>query len=127
MVDSVALAYGSKAKTEFFLSGPLTYNEPALSDWLQGPLTEAAGTGNINPAATPVTPSEDVSVFMEAVGGVYYFLGISPDGVSAEDTPPNHSPFFTVNEKALKTGVKAHVLSAMRFLEQQPRRDRPVN
>jgi amidohydrolase len=127
MVDSVALAYGSKAKTEFFLSGPLTYNEPALSDWLQGPLTEAAGTGNINPAATPVTPSEDVSVFMEAVGGVYYFLGISPDGVSAEDTPPNHSPFFTVNEKALKTGVKAHVLSAMRFLEQQPRRDRPAN
>ena len=127
MVDSVALAYGSKAKTEFFLSGPLTYNEPALSDWLQGPLTEAAGTGNINPAATPVTPSEDVSVFMEAVGGVYYFLGISPDGVSAEDTPPNHSPFFTVNEKALKTGVKAHVLSAMRFLEQQPSRDRPAN
>ncbi|WP_374385989.1 amidohydrolase [Sandaracinobacter sp.] len=127
MVDSVALAYGSKAKTEFFLSGPLTYNEPALSDWLQGPLTEAAGTGNINPAATPVTPSEDVSVFMEAVGGVYYFLGISPDGVSAEDTPPNHSPFFTVNEKALTTGVKAHVLSAMRFLEQQPRRDRPAN
>lgn len=125
MVDSVALAYGSKAKTEFFLSGPLTYNEPALSDWLQGPLTEAAGTGNINPAATPVTPSEDVSVFMQAVGGVYYFLGISPDGVSPEDTPPNHSPFFNVNEKALKVGVKAHVLSAIRFLEDQPKRDRP--
>ncbi len=121
-VDAVALAYGSKAQTEFTLSGPLTYNEPALAEWLKGPLAEAAGAGNIDPAAPPVTPSEDVSVFMEAVGGVYYFLGISPDGVDPKDTPPNHSPFFTVNEKALKTGVKAHALSAIRFLEQSPPR-----
>lgn len=121
-VDAIALAYGSKAKTELTLSGPLTYNEPALAEWLKGPATEAAGAGNINPATAPVTPSEDVSVFLQAVGGVYYFLGISPDGVEAKDTPPNHSPFFTVNEKALKVGMKAHVLSALRFLEQKPER-----
>jgi amidohydrolase len=64
-----------------------------------------------------------VSLFMNEVGGVYYFLGISPDGVTPENTPPNHSPLFTVNEAALKVGVKAHVLSAIRFLEQQPPRD----
>lgn len=121
-VDSVAAAYGSKAKTEFILSGPLTWNEPALSEWLKGPTEEAAGAGNIDPAAAPVTPSEDVSVFMQQVGGVYYFLGISPDGVEPKDTPPNHSPYFTVNEKALKVGVKAHALSALRFLEQKPER-----
>lgn len=123
-VDSIAAAYGSKASTEFTLAGPLTYNEPALASWLQSPLAEAAGgVANIDPAAAPVTPSEDVSVFMEQVGGVYYFLGISPDGVAAQDTPPNHSPYFTVNEAALKVGVKAHALSALRFLEQKPARD----
>ncbi len=121
-VESVALAYGSKATAEFFPAGPLTYNEPALSEWMKGPAAEAAGAANIDAAAPAVTVSEDVSVFMEQVGGVYYFLGISPDGVSVTDTPPNHSPFFTVNEKALKVGMKAHALSALRFLEQKPAR-----
>jgi amidohydrolase len=121
-VDAIATAHGSKASVSFTTAGPLTFNEVPLADWLQGPLTEAAGEGNIDPAAAPVTPSEDVSIFLNEVGGVYYFLGISPDGVAARDTPPNHSPFFTVNETALKTGVKAHALSALRFLEQRPPR-----
>lgn len=121
-VDSIAAAYGSKAETRFTLSGPLTFNEPALSQWIAGPLAEAAGAANIDPATPPVTVSEDVSVFLNAVGGVYYFLGISPDGIDAADTPPNHSPRFTVNEAALKTGVKAHTLTALRFLEQNPAR-----
>lgn len=122
LVDSIAAIYGSKAKTEFILAGPLTYNEPELANWLKGPATEAAGEGNINPAATPVTPSEDISYFLDKTGGVYAFLGISPDGVAPEKTPPNHSPYFDVNEKALKTGVKTHALTALRFLEQNPPR-----
>ncbi len=123
-VDAIATAYGSRVKTEFIHAGPLTWNEPALAAWLEGPLAEAAGgRQNIDPAIPPVTPSEDVSVFMEQVGGVYYFLGINPPGKAVKDTPPNHSPYFTVNEDALPVGVKAHALSAIRFLEQSPARE----
>lgn len=122
LVDSIAATYGSKAKTDFIMAGPLTYNEPALAQWLKGPAAEAAGAENINPAANPVTPSEDISYFLDKTGGVYSFLGISPDGVAPEKTPPNHSPYFDVNEKALKVGVKVHALTALRFLEQNPPR-----
>lgn len=121
-VDSIAAAYGSKATTSFTLAGPLTYNEPALSEWLQGPAAEAAGEGNISMAADPATASEDVSLFLNKTGGVYYFLGTTPEGVPLEKSPPNHSPNFTVNEKVLKVGVKAHALTALRFLEQNPPR-----
>lgn len=122
-VNGLAAIYGTEAKVSFTSAGALTYNEPALAGWIAGPLSEAAGTDGINPSANPVTVSEDVSLFMNEVGGVFYFLGISPDGVAPADTAPNHSPLFVVNEAALKTGVKAHVLSAIRFLEQQPKRD----
>ncbi|TPE63753.1 amidohydrolase [Sandaracinobacter neustonicus] len=128
MVKGIAAVYGTEATVDISSAGALTYNEPALATWLSGPLAEATGSvDQIHPDAPPVTVSEDVSLFMNKVGGVYYFLGISPDGVAAGETPPNHSPFFTVNEKALKTGVKAHVLSAIRFLEQQPKRERPAS
>ena len=124
VVKGIAAIHGTEANVSFTTAGALTSNEPALSTWIAGPLAEAAGgTDRIAPDAPPVTVSEDVSLFMNEVGGVYYFLGISPDGVAPRDTHPNHSPFFTVNEAALKTGVKAHVLSALRFLEQQPRRE----
>ena len=124
VVKGIAAIHGTEANVSFTTAGALTSNEPALSTWIAGPLAEAVGgTDRIAPDAPPVTVSEDVSLFMNEVGGVYYFLGISPDGVAPRDTHPNHSPFFTVNEAALKTGVKAHVLSALRFLEQQPRRE----
>ena len=124
VVKGIAAIHGTEANVSFTTAGALTSNEPALSTWIAGPLAEAAGgTDRIAPDAPPVTVSEAVSLFMNEVGGVYYFLGISPDGVAPRDTHPNHSPFFTVNEAALKTGVKAHVLSALRFLEQQPRRE----
>jgi amidohydrolase len=122
-VQGLASIHGTKASVSFSSAGALTFNEPALAGWIAGPLAEAAGKDGTNPAANPVTVSEDVSLFLNEVGGVYYFLGISPDGVSPAETAPNHSPLFTVNEKALTVGVKAHVLSAIRFLEQQPARD----
>jgi amidohydrolase len=122
-VQGLASVYGTQAKVSFSSAGALTFNEPALSGWIAGPLGEAAGKDSIDPSASPVTVSEDVSLFLNEVGGVFYFLGISPDGVAPADTAPNHSPLFVVNEKALKVGVQAHVLSAVRFLEQQPARD----
>ena len=39
------------------------------------------------------------------------------EGVDPATSPPNHSPSFDVNEAVLPVGVKAHVLTALRFLE----------
>ena len=82
-----------------------------------GATAEFGGPGNVNPATPPTTVAEDFSYFQQAIPGVFYHLGASPDGVDPSQSAPNHSPEFSPNEKVLPLGVKTHVLTALRFLE----------
>lgn len=116
-VGHVAAAHGATAEFAIRQNAALVFNDPALSAWLAPVLEEAAGPGRVDPAAPPTTVAEDFSYFQRAVPGVFYHLGGSPDGVDPATAAPNHSPQFDVNEKVLPLGVKAHVLSALRFLE----------
>ena len=116
-IDHVAEAYGATADFAIRQNAALVFNDPALSAWLAPVLEEAAGAGQVNPATPPTTVAEDFSYFQRAVPGVFYHLGGSPDGVDPATAAPNHSPLFDVNEKVLPLGVKAHVFSALRFLE----------
>jgi len=116
-VDHVAATYGATAEFGVRQNAALVYNDPALSAWLAPVLTEAAGAGAVDPATPPTTVAEDFSYFQQAVPGVFYHLGASPDGVDPAQSAPNHSPEFSPNEKVLPLGVKTHVLTALRFLE----------
>jgi amidohydrolase len=118
----VAESWGATAEVNFTAVAPLTYNDPALSAWLVPSLEQAAGAGKVNPAVLPTTVAEDFSVFQQTVPGVMYHLGISKPGQSSAETAPNHSPYFDVYEPALEVGVKAHVLSALNFLESRAAR-----
>ena len=60
--------------------------------------------------------AEDFSYFQQEIPGVFYHLGGTPDYDPAT-APPNHSPQFHVDESVLPLGVRAHVLTAVRFLE----------
>ncbi|WOB78687.1 amidohydrolase [Brevundimonas nasdae] len=116
-IDHVAEAYGATAEFGVKQNAALVFNDPGLSAWLAPVLTEAAGEGNVNAATPPTTVAEDFSYFQQAVPGVFYHLGASPDGVDPATSAPNHSPEFSPNEKVLPLGVKTHVLTALRFLE----------
>jgi amidohydrolase len=101
---------------------PVTFNDPALTTRMLPALARAAGGGSRVVNSPPVMASEDFAFYQQKIPGFYFFLGISPEGVSMEDTPPNHSPYFTVNEAALVVGVKAHATVALDYLEQEARR-----
>ncbi|RZJ37636.1 MAG: amidohydrolase, partial [Brevundimonas sp.] len=116
-IDNVAENYGATAEFTVRQNAALVFNNEDLSAWLAPVLTEAAGEGNVNPATPPTTVAEDFSYLSQAVPGVFYHLGGTPDGVEPAQAAPNHSPAFDVNEKVLPLGVKTHVLSALRFLE----------
>lgn len=116
-VDHVAAAYGATANFSIRQNAALVYNDEGLSAWLAPVLEEAAGTGKVNAATPPTTVAEDFSYFQREIPGVFYHLGASPDGVDPATSAPNHSPQFDVNEKVLVVGVRAHVFSALRFLE----------
>jgi amidohydrolase len=116
-IDNVAETYGATAEFSVRQNAALVFNNEDLSAWLAPVLTEAAGEGNVNAGAPPTTVAEDFSYLSQAVPGVFYHLGASKDGVDPATSPPNHSPAFDVNEAVLPVGVRAHVLSAIRFLE----------
>ena len=116
-VGNVAETYGATAEFAVRQNAALVFNDEALSAWLAPVLEEAAGEGNVNPGAPPTTVAEDFSYLSQEVPGVFYHLGASADGVDPATSPPNHSPAFDVNEAVLPVGVRAHVLTALRFLE----------
>jgi amidohydrolase len=116
-VANLAASYGATAEVTFSTSGLLTFNDPALSRAALPWLIEAAGEGKVNGAVRPTTVSEDFSSFQAKIPGVFYHLGASADGIDPATSPPNHSPQFDVNEKILPLGVRAHVLTALRWLE----------
>ena len=116
-IDHVAEAYGATAEFGVKQNAALVFNDPALSAWLAPVLGEAAGADKVNPATPPTTVAEDFSYFQQRIPGVFWHLGASADGVDPATSPPNHSPEFDVNEAVLPVGVRAHVLTALRFLE----------
>ena len=116
-VGHVAEAYGATAEFSVRQNAALVFNNEELSAWLAPVLEEAAGSGNVNPASPETTVAEDFSYLSQEVPGVFYHLGGSADGVDPATSPPNHSPSFDVNEAVLPVGVRAHVLTALRFLE----------
>jgi amidohydrolase len=116
-VDHVAATYGATADFSIRQNAALTYNDPALSAWIAPVLGEAAGPENVNPASPPTTVAEDFSYFQAEIPGVFYHLGGTLKGQDPATAAPNHSPGFNVDESVLPVGVRAHVMTAMRFLQ----------
>ncbi|MBN8551714.1 MAG: amidohydrolase [Caulobacterales bacterium] len=115
-IENLAENYGATAEVSFHQNAPLVFNDARLANWASGPLGEAAGADHINAAAPPTTVAEDFSYYQQEIPGLFYHLGGTPD-YDPETAPPNHSPQFQVDERVLPLGVRAHVLTAVRFLE----------
>jgi len=122
-VTALADSWGAKAEVSSDDEPyPVTFNDPTLTARMLPALVRATGSAARVVSTPPVMASEDFAFYQEKIPGFYFFLGISPAGVSMEDTPPNHSPYFTVNEAALVVGVKAYVTVSLNYLEQEARR-----
>ncbi len=123
-VASAAARFGGSAKFIWTAPTPAVINDPKLTAAMTDTLRKAAGSAGIDNQIDPATGSEDFSYFSRKYPSIYYNIGIGyPKGT-------NHSPFFDVlDEGALETGVRAHALTALNFLQkvesgELPRRKR---
>jgi metal-dependent amidase/aminoacylase/carboxypeptidase family protein len=83
-----------------------TVNDPALTERMAPSLARVVGTDRLrlNPRATG---AEDFSFLAQRAPGLFFFVGVTPQGVDPRTTPTNHSPRFRVDESGLLPGLRA--------------------
>ena len=108
VAENVANAHNAGVEIQFAPYGryPVTINDPELAKSLMPSLADAS-EGKFYEMPVPRTGAEDFSFFAQQVPGLYFFLGVNPEGQESPYT--NHSPYFYVDDDALDTGVKAFV------------------
>jgi amidohydrolase len=110
-----AEAAGAKAEITLGIGYPATINDPALTERMAPTLRRVAGADNVRLSALTGT-AEDFSFFQQRVPGMFFFLGVTPQGVDPKTAPQNHSPLFFADESALPVGVRALTNLALDFL-----------
>jgi amidohydrolase len=80
------------------------------------PTLRRVARGNRAALRPPETGAEDFSAFQARIPGLYFFLGIVPDGQDPAAAPRNHSPHFFVDEGALPVGMRALAHLALDYL-----------
>lgn len=113
MAQKVAEASGLVADVKINRGYPVLNNNPELSSRMLAALERAAGPGQVREVPA-VLASEDFGAFSASVPGFFWFLNATPHADRAG--APNHSPQFMVDEKYMKTGVKALVNVALEYL-----------
>jgi amidohydrolase len=108
----IAESAGAEAEVTIDRLVPVTFNDPGLTAQMVPTLEGVLGKGKLL-LMPPQTGSEDFSYFQEKVPGLYFFLGITPEGGKVV---PMHSPHLYVDEKALGIGVRAMAHLAVDYL-----------
>lgn len=108
MIEHVAQANGVSAKVELSEYAPVLMNDKRLTRMMAASMKKAAdGNAKITPNFSPA--SEDFAHYAKRVPALFVFLGATSPDQDMLKAPVNHSPFFTVDDATLKTGVRAHV------------------
>lgn len=116
--EHIATASGATAAVEFERRTPVTWNDAALTARMAPTLQRVAGA-RFNGNVQVTTTGEDFAFYQKNIPGLFFFLGITPEGVDPASTAPNHSPLFAPDERALVTGLRAMVSLAVDYLSQE--------
>jgi amidohydrolase len=116
--ESIAVASGATAEVVIEKPYAVTINDPALTERMLPTLTRVAGPSNVV-LRDRLMGAEDFSFFAQKVPGLFVFLGGTPPGQDLEKTPYNHSPKFSIDESALKLGVRTLLNLTVDYMEER--------
>src|SRR5215467_12112027 len=114
IAENIAASANAKAEVEIIeLYDPLVNNERMTARMV--PVLERAADGDaaLNERSGA---SEDVSVMLAEVPGLYFNLGVVPRNADVAKAAPNHSPDFFLDESALVIGVRAMAMVTVNYL-----------
>ena len=116
IVQHTAVAHGTTAQIDFGDYGPVTFNDPQLTERMVPSLVRAAGQGKAI-ETQPVMGGEDFAHYALKVPGFYYFLGVRNETMGA--THNLHTPTMVVDEAALPLEVRTLALLAIDYLQSE--------
>ncbi len=101
----IAQSGGAGADVTIDPGYPVTFNDPNLAARMVPTLEAATGKGHavLMPASTG---AEDFSYYQQKIPGLYFFLGVTPQGSDCEKAPMLHAPRFYADESAMILGIR---------------------
>jgi amidohydrolase len=112
---NIAEASGATAEVSFDSKTLVTYNNPQLTRKMLPSLNKATGNNAIEMDA--VMGAEDFSFFADKVPSLFLYVGGMPAGKDPKDSAPHHTPDFYIDEKGMKTGIKAFCYLVMDYMK----------
>lgn len=103
--SKIAESAGASASIDVTPTYPAGYNNSALVDALL-PQLKASSKLPVD-IESGVYAADDFAEYSRKIPGVFFGLGVTPDGIDPAHTWPNHSPKFLVDDNALPVGVRA--------------------
>ncbi|SDM95704.1 amidohydrolase [Dendrosporobacter quercicolus] len=115
ILNAHELITGVKGTASFRFGSGAVYNDPALTKEFVAAAASMIGPANVVTAKFPGNGSENFYRFSKEVPAVFFRIGVNPQ--PSENIEPAHSPKFTADDKALKTGVNVTAAAAIAYLQ----------
>ena len=115
----IAQSAGATAEVTITRSNPVTWNDRALTERMAPSLRRVSPVG-FEDDTQVTTTAEDFAHYQKKVPGMFFFLGVTPEGTDPATAARNHSPRFYADEGALVPGVRAMASLAVDFLAGGP-------
>ena len=119
IVTNICQTYGATCKVNYRRGVPSVQNDPSLTQIIEESSREAWGSDSIEILTEPSLGAEDFSLYLQQAPGTMFRLGV---GLPNQINHPLHHPEFTVDEKAIVTGVVTMAYAAYRYWQQQTKR-----
>ena len=110
------VAAGLRAEVDYELTGGCSacVNDEAMAELVRGAAIATVGAAGVPGGDQRQAASDDMSYFLEAAPGCYFFVGA---GNAAKGiTAPHHSPRFDIDEDALAIGLEVLARAALAYL-----------
>lgn len=112
ILQGICASHGATYTLDYQKCYPPVINHPAMTELVRSVVAETIGLDVVPNCAT--LAAEDMSFFLQAVPGCFFFLGSANPAKGLHY--PHHHPRFDFDETVLGAGVEIFVRCAERFL-----------
>ncbi len=116
IVEGVAAAHDASYEIEYQRGYRPVVNDEGVTRVVEETVRETFGEAALE-MMRPIMGGEDFSAYQQVTPGTFVFVGAGNEAKGI--TAPHHHPRFTVDEDALENGVKMHVNTAFRLLDEE--------